>query len=128
MVSTTELFTNNSPISLMTSAPIKKPSAKKSLCMFTNILEVNKTAYCRVRSAKSKRKSIKFGNTPWALKQKRKVNSKIDEQIKKSLYNRIIHNPPLVQLPIVNDFLKVIIDNHTEPQLFTKLLLQVSIT
>ena len=56
--------------------------------MFTNILEVKKkTAYRRVGSAKSKRRAIKFGNTPWALKQKRKGNPKIDEQIKKSLCN-----------------------------------------
>ena len=56
--------------------------------MFTKILEVKKkNAYRRVGAAKSNRKEIKFGNTPWALKQKIKVNSKIDEQIKKSLYN-----------------------------------------
>ena len=44
MVSTTEVFTNNSPISPMTSTPVKKQSARKSLCLFTNILEVKK--YC----------------------------------------------------------------------------------
>ena len=37
MVSTPEGFTNNSPIYPMTSLPIKKPSARKSLCLFTNI-------------------------------------------------------------------------------------------
>ena len=51
--------------------------------MFTNILDVNKkTADRQVGAAKSKRKLIKFGNTLWALKQKQKGNSKIDEQIK----------------------------------------------
>ena len=40
MVSTPEGFTNNSPISPMKSTPVKKPSAKKSMCMFTNSLEV----------------------------------------------------------------------------------------
>ena len=39
----------------------------------------------------------------------------------------MIHNPQVVQSPIVNDFMKVKIDDHTEPQLFTKLLLQVSV-
>ena len=88
MVSTPELFTNNSPISPMTSTPIKKPGARKSLCMFTNILEVkNKIFYCLVVAAKFKQKAIKFVNTPWSLKKKRKGNSKIDEQINKSLYN-----------------------------------------
>ena len=42
MVSTPEWFTNNSPISPLTSTPIKKSSARKSLCLFTNIFEVKK--------------------------------------------------------------------------------------
>ena len=42
MASTPEGFTNNSPISPRTSTPVKKPSARKSLCMFTNVLEVKK--------------------------------------------------------------------------------------
>ena len=61
------------------------------------------------------------------MKQKRKGNSKIYEQIKKSLYNWIMHHPQVVQSPIVNDFLKVNIDGHTEPQLVSKLLFQVSV-
>ena len=61
-------FTNNSPIYPMTSTPIKKPSAQKSLCFFTNILDVKKTACLRVEAGKFKRKAIKFGNKPWALK------------------------------------------------------------
>ena len=39
---TPEGFTKNSPISSMKQTPVKKPSAHKSLCMFTNILDVNK--------------------------------------------------------------------------------------
>ena len=73
MVSTPKGFTENSPISLMTSSPVKKVCARKSLCMFTNVLDVNKKiAYRQVRASKSKRKAIKYGNTPWALKQKQK--------------------------------------------------------
>ena len=75
MFSTPEGFNNNSPISPMTSTLVKKPSARKSLCMFTNVLEVkNKSSYCRVGAYKSKRKAIKILNTPWALKQKPKGN------------------------------------------------------
>ena len=37
MVSTPEVFTNVSPISPMTSTPVKKKRAQKSLCLFTNI-------------------------------------------------------------------------------------------
>ena len=42
MVSTPEGFANNSPISPRTSSPVKKPSAKKSLCIFTNVFIVKK--------------------------------------------------------------------------------------
>ena len=47
MVSTPEGFTNNSPISPMTPTPVKKQSARKSLCLFNTIIDVkNKTAIC----------------------------------------------------------------------------------
>ena len=61
------------------------------------------------------------------MKQKRKVNSKIDEQIKKYIYNWIMHTQQVVQSPIVNDCLKVKIDSHTETQLVPKLFLHVSV-
>ena len=65
MVSTIEVFTNDSPISPMTPTPFNKPSARKALCLFTTILDVkNKTAYCRVGSTESKRKAIKYETTP----------------------------------------------------------------
>ena len=38
-----------------------------------------------------------------------------------------MHHPQVVQLPIVNDCLKMEIDYNTEPQLVPKLLLQVSV-
>ena len=54
--------TDKSHISPITSTLIKKRSAQKPLCLFTNILEVNKkTAYHRVGSDKYKRKE----NTCW---------------------------------------------------------------
>ena len=65
-VSTPQLFTDNSPISPMISTPVKKTSSRKSLCLFTNILDMkNKTATCRVGDDKSKRTSIKSGTTSW---------------------------------------------------------------
>ena len=127
MVYTPKGFTDNSPISPMKSTSIKKPSAQKSLCLFTNILDMKKIPHRRVGASKSKRKSIKFGNIPWTLKQKRKANSKMDEQTKKYFYNWIIHHPKVAQSTIFNDCLKVKIDAYTEPQLVSKLLLQVSI-
>ena len=128
MVSTPEGFTNNSPRYPMTPTPVKKPSARKSLCLFTNILDVKKkNATCQVRASKSKRKEIKSGTTPWALELKRKGNSIFNDQIKKSLYNWIMHHPQVVQSPIFNDCLKVNIDGHTRPQVVPKLLLLLSV-
>ena len=129
MVYTPEGFTDNIPRYPMAPTPVNNPSARKSLCLFTNILDVKKKLATtrQVRAAKSKRKAIKSGTKPWALKPKRNVDSKINDQIKKSLYNWIMHHPKVVQSPIFNDFLKVKIDGHTEPQLVPKLLLQVSV-
>ena len=97
MVSTPEGFTNNSTRSPISPTPVKKPINRKSLCLFTNILDVKKkTATHRVISNKSKRKLIKYGTTLRALKPKRKGNSKINDQINKYLYNWIMHHPQVV--------------------------------
>ena len=61
----------------MISIPVKKPCDQKSLSLFNNILDVKKTATLRFGASKSKHKAIKYGNTPWTLKQKQKGNSKI---------------------------------------------------
>ena len=61
------------------------------------------------------------------IKKTRKGNKKINDWIKKSLYNWIMHHPQVVQSPIVNACLKLKIDGHTELQLVSKLFLQVSI-
>ena len=100
MVSTNEGFTNKSPISTMKLTPVNKPSARKSLCIFTDILDVTKKNDIRqVGADKSNRKTSKPGTTPWTLKPKRKGNSKINNQINKSLYNCIMHHPQVVQSP-----------------------------
>ena len=128
MFYTTKGFTKNIPRSPMTPTPVKKPSSRKSLCIFTNILDVkNKTATRRVGYAKSKRKVIKAGTKPWTLKTMRKVNSKINNQIKNSIYNWLMHYPQVVQSPIFNHCLKVNIDGHTKLQIVPKLLLRVSV-
>ena len=57
----------------MTSTPVKKPSDRKSLCLFTKILDVQpKTAKRRFVAAKSRRKSMKVCNSLWTKKPKRK--------------------------------------------------------
>ena len=60
------------------------------------------------------------------IEKNRKGNSKINDQIKKSLYYWIMHHPQVVQSPTVNYCMKVKINGHNEPQLVSKLLLQVS--
>ena len=128
ILSTPEGVTYNSPNVPMTSSPVKKPSASKSLCLFTNILDVKpKTSKRRFVAAKSKRKSMKVCNSLWTKKTKRKGHSKINEQIKRNLYTWITRHPQVVQSPISNDCLKVMLYDQTEPQLVPKLLLQVSV-
>ena len=60
-------------------------------------------------------------------KTKRKGHSKINEQIKRNLYTWITHHPQVVQSPISNDCLKVVLDDQTKPQLVPTVLLQVSV-
>ena len=105
----------------MTSTPVNKPSARKSLCLFNNILDVKKkTATHQVGAAKSEGKEIKYKTTTWSLKQKQKWDSKIKNHIKQFLYNWIMHHPQVVQSPIPNDCLKVKIDGHTKLKLVSK--------
>ena len=51
----------------------------------------------------------------------------VNEHVKKYIYNWILQHHLVVQSPIANDCLKVYIDGHSEPQLATKWLLQVSV-
>ena len=60
-------------------------------------------------------------------KTKRKGHSKINDKIKHNLYTWITRHPQVVQSPIYNDCLKVVLYDQTESQLVTKLLLQVSV-
>ena len=63
ILSTPEGVTDNSPNMPMISTPVKKPSASKSLCLFTNILDVKpKTTKRRNVTAKSERKFMKVVN------------------------------------------------------------------
>ena len=72
MVLTPEEVINDSPHVPIPPTPVKKPSAKKSLCLFTNILKVKKkTAKLRVGAAKYKLRAMKVGNSLWK-KQKQK--------------------------------------------------------
>ena len=73
IISTPEGVTDNIANVHMTSTPVKKPSARKSLCLFTNILNVQpKTAKRRFVAAKFRRKSMKVCNILSTKKPKEK--------------------------------------------------------
>ena len=61
------------------------------------------------------------------MDKQKKGHSKINGQIKLNLYTWITRHPQVVQSPISNDCLKVVLYDQTEPQLVPKLLLQVSV-
>ena len=63
IVSTTDGFTKNSPISPSQSMNVKKPSASKSLCQFLESLDIkHKNDVHRLGAAKSKHKAIRARN------------------------------------------------------------------
>ena len=70
---------------------------------------------------------MKVGNRLWTNKTRIKGCSKINERIKRNLYEWITHHPQVVQSPISNDCIKVMFDDQIEPQLVPKLLLQLSV-
>ena len=73
MVSSPEEIKNNIPSLPMTKTTVKKPSDRKSLCLFTNIFDVKKkTAKRRVGAAKSKHRAMKVGNSLWNNKKNEK--------------------------------------------------------
>ena len=71
VVSTKEGVTYNSPNMDMTKTPVKKPSASKSLCLFTNILDnKEKTEKRGILDTKSKRRAMKVGTSLWTKGEK----------------------------------------------------------
>ena len=77
MVSTPEEITDDSTSLPMTQTKVKKPSAWKSLCLFTNIFDVKKrTAIRLVVYAKSKLRAIKAGSLLWKNKKNKRAFKK----------------------------------------------------
>ena len=98
IISNPEGFTDNSLNVHMTSSPFKKPSARKSLYLFTKILDVKPTTpKCRFVAAKYRRKAMKVCNRLWTKKPKWKGHSKINDQIKRNLYTWITRHPQFFQ-------------------------------
>ena len=66
MVFTPEGVTDNIFNVPTTSTTVKKPRARKSLCLFTNILDIKlKTAKLGIVVEKSKRRAMKVGTSQW---------------------------------------------------------------
>ena len=104
IVSTPERFTDSSTMSLRPPIIFTNPSARKSLYLFTEFLDVKKkAAVLRVGAYKSKSKAIRSGGMLWSSIPKSKINKKLNKQVKKSPYNWILQHPQVVQSPIAND-------------------------
>ena len=74
MVSTPEEVTYVSTSLRITQTTVKKPSARKSLYLFTNIFDVkNRTAIRHVESTKSKHRVVKVGNSLWTNKKMKRA-------------------------------------------------------
>ena len=98
------------------SVTVINPNARKSLRLFTGVLDVkNKTDVRQVGAAKSKRKAIRSDSTLGLIIPQKRVYKKITERVKKYLYNFILQHPQVVQYPIANYCLKVSIISHSEP-------------
>ena len=124
MVSTTDKFTYNSTMLPGPSVTFRNPSARKSLCLFTEFLDVkNKTDVSPVSAAESKCKAVREDIMLWSSIPKRRRYTKINEQVKISLYIGILQNPRVVQSPSANYCFKVSIDGPSEPQLVSTFLL-----
>ena len=67
MVSTPDVFTDDIPMSPGTHMILRKPSTRKSLFLFTEVLDIkNKTTVRRVGADKSKHKAIRAGSMLWS--------------------------------------------------------------
>ena len=59
------------------------------------------------------------------LYQNQRSHTKINQEVKKDLYNWILRHPQVVVSPIANYCLKLSIDGQVEPQFVRKILLHV---
>ena len=86
MVSTTEVFMENSPMTPGSSVIFKKPSARKSLCKIYEVFNFKQmTSIKWLGPSKSKRKEIRSCSTMLLSIPKRKGHTKIHERLKRAL-------------------------------------------
>ena len=109
------------------------PICDREESKFKNItLSVLDTLWVKPKSSvwrfcvnKSNCKAIIDVSMLWPSVPKRRGYSKINQHIKKALYNFILQHPHIVTSSIENYCLKLSIDSQVEPQLVPKLLLQI---
>ena len=84
LVSFPEGLTNNITMPIRPSVPVKNPSVIKSLCQFSEVLEVKlKTNVCRLGNSKSNNKSIITGNIFLSINPNRGLYTKLNTCVKK---------------------------------------------
>ena len=110
MVSNTEVFTENSPMSPSQYVAVRNTSAIKPLRQFLDTLEIKPKTYVRrFCASKSKYKAIRDVGMLWSSIPKRWGHLKINQQVKKYLYNWVLQHHQVVQYPIANYCLKYLL-------------------
>ena len=61
----------------------------------------------------------------WFIIKKQHSHNRINQHVRKYIYNWILQHPQVVVYPIENDCIKLSISGQVEPQLVPKLLLQL---
>ena len=89
--------------------PDKKQSARKTFYQFSDVLDLKncclKVRFCQIKIQGNHSRQwvvVKHFKVPWPLE--------INQQVKESLYNCIIHHNKVVQYPIANDCPNIYID------------------
>ena len=126
MVLTPEEFTDNSPIPPSQSVTVKYSSARKSLHQFSESFDIKpKTDVLKFCADRSKQNAIISVSMLWSGILKRWVHSKINQQVKKALYDCILQHHQVLQFPIANFRFRLSIEGQSETQLVPKTLLHV---
>ena len=103
MVSTPEQCDDNIPMTPNQYESMKNPSAQKSLRQFSETLDVkHKTGVGRLGKARANLKAIITSNVLWSNISKRSGHAKMNRNVRKALYNWIIHHTQVVQYTTAN--------------------------
>ena len=96
MVSTPEGITDNSPMDIRTFKNKDNKSTRKSLNKISEQLNVKQKMSVHRLGAAKKHKAIRSGNKLCSSIIKRGLHTKVESQVKKYLYNWVLHHYPQV--------------------------------